>query len=107
MALKTQKRRVILTFPLTFVFFPSSLSPLLDARPRDKPPPPEQVSSYQVAPTFCNKSIPSNPKLQLNFLNAELVKPGIRRRVRGGEKVLSLQPAGLGAGICGDVVGAY
>lgn len=42
---------------------------------------PEQVSSYQVAPTFCNKSILSNPKLLSNFLNAELVKPRIRKRV--------------------------
>lgn len=56
----------------------------LDTTPRDKPP--EQVSSYQVAPTFCNKSIPSNPKLQLNFVNTELVKPGIRRRGEEGEK---------------------
>lgn len=43
---------------------------------------PEQVSSYQVARSFCNKSILSNPKLQSNFLNAELVNLGIR----GGEK---------------------
>lgn len=61
-----------------------SLFSLLDTTPRDKPP--EQVSSYQVAPTFCNKSIPSNPKLQLNFVNTELVKPGIRRRGEEGEK---------------------
>lgn len=59
----------------------------LHTTPRDKPP--EQVSSYQVAPTFCNKSIPSNPKLQLNFLNTELVKPGIRRRGEEGEKFCS------------------
>lgn len=78
----------------------------LHTTPPDKTPP-QQVSSYQVAPTFCNKSIPSNPKLQLNFLNTELVKPGIRQARRGGGKVLFLQPAGLGAGICGDVVGAY
>jgi hypothetical protein len=47
---------------------------------------PEQVSSYQVAPTFCNKSILSNPKLLSNFLNAELVKPRIRKRVWGEER---------------------
>ena len=80
--LSPQKSRFISTCSLHFPLFS-----FLDTTPLDKPP--EQVSSYQVAPTFCNKSIPSNPKLQLNFLNTELVKPGIRRRGEEGEKFCS------------------
>lgn len=81
--LRTQKSRFIPSCLLHFPpLFPSSIQHL-------EINPPEQVSSYQVAPTFCNKSIPSNPKLQLNFLNTELVKPGIRRRGEEGEKFCS------------------
>ncbi len=48
-------------------------------RPRDKPRTSIKLSGCK---SFCNKSILSNPKLQSNFLNAELVNLGIR----GGEK---------------------